>query len=65
MVFLPAFDAQYEQMPYEEISEEVHGQLVREFPKIDFAKIYRYEEKDLTKAAQEFACLAGHCDLEL
>jgi ribonucleoside-triphosphate reductase len=63
MAFLPAFDAQYDQMPYIEISEEEYEQLFEQFPEIDFSKIYRYEEEDLTTAAQEFACLAGGCDM--
>jgi ribonucleoside-diphosphate reductase alpha chain len=63
MAFLPAYDAQYDQMPYVEINEEEYEKLNREFPTIDFSKIYRYEEEDLTTAAQEFACLAGGCDI--
>ena len=63
MAFLPAFDAQYDQMPYIEIDQEEYEQLVAKFPEIDFSKIYRYEEEDLTTAAQEFACLAGNCDV--
>jgi ribonucleoside-triphosphate reductase len=63
MAFLPATDAQYEQMPYEEIDEKTYKKLVDAFPTIDFAKIYRYEEKDLTTAAQELACMAGSCDI--
>jgi ribonucleoside-diphosphate reductase alpha chain len=63
MAFLPAFDAQYDQMPYIEIGEEEYKQLAVNFPEIDFAKIYRYEEEDLTTAAQEFACLAGACEV--
>lgn len=62
MAFLPAYDAQYDQMPYVEISKEEYEQLSGQFPDIDFSKIYRYEEEDLTTAAQEFACLAGGCD---
>jgi ribonucleotide reductase alpha subunit len=62
MAFLPAFDAQYDQMPYVEIGQEEYEQLVEKFPDIDFAKIYRYEEEDLTTAAQELACMAGGCD---
>jgi ribonucleoside-triphosphate reductase len=62
MAFLPAYDAQYDQMPYIEISQEKYEQLNAEFPDIDFSKLYRYEEEDLTTAAQEFACLAGGCD---
>lgn len=63
MAFLPAFDAQYDQMPYEEISQGEYEKLAAAFPAIDFAKIYRYEEEDLTTAAQELACLAGNCDV--
>jgi ribonucleoside-diphosphate reductase alpha chain len=63
MAFLPAYDAQYDQMPYVEISAEEYEQLAAQFPDIDFSKIYRYEEEDLTTAAQEFACLAGGCDV--
>ena len=62
MAFLPAYDAQYDQMPYVEITEEEYEQLAAQFPEIDFSKMYRYEEEDLTTAAQEFACLAGGCD---
>jgi len=63
MAFLPAMDARYEQMPYEEISQEMYERLVSRFPTIDFSKIYRYEEQDLTTAAQELACMSGHCDI--
>lgn len=63
MAFLPAFDAQYDQMPYQEIDQAEYEAAAAKFPEIDFSKIYRYEEEDLTTAAQEFACLAGNCDI--
>jgi ribonucleoside-diphosphate reductase alpha chain len=63
MAFLPAYDALYEQMPYHEIGQEEYEKLAADFPDIDFSKIYRYEEEDLTTAAQELACLAGGCDI--
>ncbi|MCB8978961.1 MAG: recombinase [Ardenticatenaceae bacterium] len=63
MAFLPAFDAQYDQMPYIEIAQEEYEQLADKFPDIDFSKIYRYEEEDLTTAAQELACMSGNCDI--
>lgn len=63
MTFLPAFDAQYDQMPYEEINAEQYEKLAAQFPEIDFSKVYRYEEEDLTTAAQELACFAGSCDI--
>jgi len=63
MTFLPAFDAQYDQMPYEEITKEQFEKFAAQFPVIDFSKVYRYEEEDLTTAAQELACFAGSCDI--
>lgn len=63
MTFLPAYDASFDQMPYEEIDKKEFEKRVKEFPTIDFSKIYRYEEEDYTTAAQELACLAGNCDV--
>jgi ribonucleoside-triphosphate reductase len=62
ITFLPAFDAKFDQMPYEEVSKEEYEAALEKFPDIDFSKIYRYEEEDFTTAAQEIACLAGNCD---
>ena len=64
MTFLPAFDAQYAQMPYMEVAKEEYERLAAQFPVIDFSKIFRYEEEDLTTAAQELACLAGVCEVD-
>lgn len=64
MAFLPSFDANYAQMPYVEISKEEYERRAAEFPEIDFSKIYRYEEEDLTTAAQELACVSGACEIE-
>jgi hypothetical protein len=65
MAFLPAFDANYSQMPYVEITQEEYERLAASFPEIDFSKIYRYEDKDLTNAAQEMACVSGNCEIDL
>ena len=64
MAFLPAFDAQYAQLPYIEIPKEEYEKLASEFPAIDFSKVYRYEREDLTNAAQELACSAGVCEID-
>lgn len=64
MTFLPAFDAQYDQMPYMEIAKDEYERLASSFPQIDFSKLYYYEEEDLTTAAQELACLAGVCEVD-
>jgi ribonucleoside-diphosphate reductase alpha chain len=63
--FLPAFDAKYDNMPYVEVTKEQYERLAAEFPEIDFSKVYRYEEEDLTNAAQELACSAGYCEIEI
>lgn len=62
--FLPAFDANYAQMPYVEIPKEEYERLAANFPVIDFAKLYYYEDEDLTTAAQELACVAGVCEVD-
>jgi ribonucleoside-triphosphate reductase len=64
MAFLPAFDAQYAQLPYIELSKEEYERRAAAFPSIDFSKLYRYEETDLTTAAQELACLGGQCETD-
>ncbi|MFO7166947.1 MAG: ATP cone domain-containing protein [Chloroflexota bacterium] len=63
--FLPSFDAQYAQMPYVEITKEEYERLAAQFPEIDFSRIWRYEEEDLTSAAQELACASGICEIEI
>lgn len=63
--FLPSFDAQYAQMPYVEITREEYERLASEFPEIDFSKVWRYEEEDLTNAAQELACVGGVCEVDI
>jgi ribonucleoside-triphosphate reductase len=63
--FLPSFDAQYAQMPYVEIDRAEYERLAAEFPEIDFSKVWRYEEQDLTTAAQELACASGICEIEV
>jgi ribonucleoside-diphosphate reductase alpha chain len=65
MAFLPTFDAQYAQLPYIEITEEEYNKLAPHFPIVDYSKIWRYESEDYTKAAQELACSAGVCEIEL
>ncbi len=64
MAFLPSFDANYAQMPYVEIGREEYEKLAADFPPIDFSKVYRYEEEDLTTAAQELACMSGSCEID-
>lgn len=59
MAFLPADDAEYQQMPYEEITAEEYQRLASEFPDIDFSLLYAFEQDDMTEAAQTLACVSG------
>ncbi|HQU08137.1 MAG: ribonucleoside-triphosphate reductase [Parcubacteria group bacterium 21-54-25] len=61
--FLPRSDYVYRLAPYEEISKERYEELMREFPHIDYAKLYLYEKQDETEMKKELACVAGTCDI--
>ncbi len=65
MTFLPAFDAQYDQMPYVEITKEEYERWAGDFPQLDFSMLWYYEQEVLTSAAQAVACLAGVCEIDL
>lgn len=61
--FLPRDDAQYGQMPYEEITEAEYNERAFNFPTIDWSRIFRYEQEDMTTATRELACFAGACEV--
>lgn len=61
--FLPNDNSTYEQMPYEEITEKEYNKLVSEFPEVDLEELFELEKVDNTNAAQELACVAGHCEI--
>jgi ribonucleoside-triphosphate reductase len=63
--FLPANDHAYEQAPYVEITQEEYETRAAAFPAIDFARLVEFEDADYTTGAQELACVAGVCDLQL
>lgn len=63
--FFPVDDARYEQPPYEEIDAATFERLRAAFPVIDWSKLVRYEDSDATTAAQELACAAGACEIDL
>lgn len=62
--FLPKSDSVYALAPYEEISAEEYARRVAALPQIDFANIVAYEKEDTTQGAKEFACVAGHCEID-
>jgi ribonucleoside-triphosphate reductase len=64
MSFLPTHDAQYAQMPNEEISQVKYLLLAATFPDIDFSLLWAYEKEDYTTSSQELACVSGACSIE-
>jgi hypothetical protein len=62
--FLPKSEHVYRLAPYEEITEERYLELASQFPTLDFARLYLYEENDRTTGSKEYACVAGLCEIE-
>jgi ribonucleoside-triphosphate reductase len=64
--FFPFAGGDYAQAPYQEITEEQYGEMVKKFPKLDFTKLHEYESKtgDVTEVGHEFACSSGQCDVK-
>lgn len=63
LAFLPRTNHVYRLAPYEEISQKRYEELMLEFPKIDYAKLFLYEKQDETEVKKELACVSGTCDL--
>lgn len=61
--FLPRDNGTYTGTPYEEIDEVEYKKRLETFPKVDWAKLSRYEKTDHTESAQTFACTAGSCEI--
>lgn len=62
--FLPYDGGKYAQAPYEEITKEEYDRLVKDFPRIDYSQLSRYENEDQTTGAQQLACVGGACALD-
>lgn len=61
--FLPRDNGTYAATPYEEIDEAEYKKRVAAFPTINWAKLSRYENEDMTVGSQTLACGAGGCEL--
>ncbi|MCZ7671599.1 MAG: hypothetical protein M5U34_32995 [Chloroflexi bacterium] len=64
MAFLPAFDAQYDQMPYMETTEDDYKQLAARFPEIDFSKSIVMKKRTVPPLPRNLPCLAGNRDFK-
>lgn len=61
--FLPKDNGNYRYAPNEEITREEYEKMVDSFPKLNWAKLSRYEKEDMTEASQTYACSSGTCEI--
>jgi ribonucleoside-triphosphate reductase len=61
--FLPFDGGIYHLAPYEAISQEDFDRRTAAMPKINWAKLVRYERSDMTDLHQQTACTGGACAL--
>jgi len=59
--FLPYDGGLYSLAPYEAISQKDYEARLSSFPKINWAKLIRYEKTDTTDLHQQFACVGDKC----
>jgi ribonucleoside-diphosphate reductase alpha chain len=62
--FCPPDDImKYEQTPYETITKDRYDELMKDFKKIDYSQLSKFELEDATQGAQALACQGGVCEL--
>lgn len=58
---LPFYDANYPQLPYEEIDEETYDRMAAMLQNLDMTEVMEFE--DHTELQQALACYGGGCEL--
>lgn len=61
--FLPYDGGKYKLPPYEEINKDQYEKMSKDFPKLDYSELGKYELEDTTTGAQQFACVGAGCDI--
>jgi ribonucleoside-diphosphate reductase alpha chain len=61
--FLPYDGGIYHLAPYEAITEDDYNKRMASFPQINWSKLVRYEQSDMTDLHQQVACTGGACTL--
>ena len=63
--FLPFSEHTYKQAPYQDCTKEEYEILLQKMPKkVEWEKLAKYEQTDMTIGAQELACAAGFCEIQ-
>jgi ribonucleoside-triphosphate reductase (thioredoxin) len=60
--FLPWDSGNYRTVPNEVLTKEQYEDMEKNFPKIDWSKLLRYEDTDQTEGSRTIACSAGFCE---
>jgi ribonucleoside-diphosphate reductase alpha chain len=64
IAFMPKVHCHGDQLPFEEIQEELYMELMEEMPtSIDWALLKEYEQEDNTISSQSMACVGGSCEV--
>ncbi len=61
--FLPRSNHAYQLAPMEAITKEEYERRMKNFPIVDYAKLFSYERTDETEQKREMACVSGTCDI--
>ena len=61
--FLPFDGGVYPQAPYQECTEEVYNEAVKNMPTINWSNLSKYENEDNVTVEHELACSAGSCEI--
>lgn len=61
--FLPYDGGHYKLAPYEEITKEEYEKLIKDFPKIDYSLLSKYEMEDNTEGAKSYSCVGDRCEI--
>ena len=61
--FLPYDDHTYKQAPYEECTEEVYNEKMKNFVGIKWENLKNYELEDTTIGGRDFACSGDVCEV--
>jgi ribonucleoside-diphosphate reductase alpha chain len=63
IAFLPKDNGSYKYAPNEEITKDKYEEMQKTFPKINWAKLIRYEKEDMTTVSKQYACSGDKCEL--
>lgn len=62
--FLPFDPTEYPQAPYQTLTEEQYHEWTKKMPQsIDWTRLSEFEKEDQTTGTQEYACVAGICEI--